>query len=238
MLHRPGHRELDASIVKVEILMALLARHHAPLEPDVAVQARRMIENSDNDDAQALWERIGDGPGLIAFGRRVGLTHTRLAGNGPGYAWGLTRTTPGDQLLLLDLLGHRNDLLTDADRHYVRRLMTHVESDERWGVTAGTSSDAVVAVKNGWLDLGQRGWQINSIGRFRSPQRHYLIAVMTTGSPSMGYGVATRAGSDRLRHRLAPTSDQRHRQPDPGHPQRPGDRQPQRGGQFREIAPA
>jgi hypothetical protein len=193
VLHRPGHRQHEASIVKVEILMALLAKSHAPLQPDVAAQARAMIENSDNDDAQALFERIGDGPGLDAFGQRVGLEHTQAEKGiyGPGYAWGLTRTTPGDQLRLLDLIVHRNDFLTVRDRHYIRHLMTHVESDQRWGVTAGTSSRTVVALKDGWLELSYHDWQINSIGRVSDAHHDYLIGVMSTDNPSMTYGVDT-----------------------------------------------
>jgi beta-lactamase class A len=193
VLHRPGHRQRTASIVKVEILMALLSKEHAPLQSDVAAQARRMIENSDNDDAQALFKRIGDGPGLDAFSQRVGLTHTQaeMGIAGPGYAWGLTRTTPGDQLRLLNLIVHRNDILTVRDRHYVRHLMTHIESDQRWGVTAGTSPQSVVALKNGWLYLSSRDWQINSIGRVRAAQHEYLIGVMSTDNPSMAYGVDT-----------------------------------------------
>jgi hypothetical protein len=192
VLHREGHRQRTASIVKVEILMALLAKDPAPLEPDVAAQARAMIENSDNDDAQALFDRIGDGPGLDSFGQRAGLIHTQSAmGVSGGYAWGLTRTTPGDQLRLLELIVHRNDILTVQDRHYIRHLMRNVEADQRWGVTAGTSAHSVVALKNGWLDLSYHDWQINSVGLVHGPHRDYLIGVMSTGDPSMTYGVDT-----------------------------------------------
>ena len=190
-LHRP-QRQRTASIVKVEILMALLAQHHAPLLPDRAARARRMIERSSNTDTEALWELVGGTRGLTAFGRRVGLTHTEpAAASGPGYAWGLTLTTPGDQLRLLSLIAYPNPILTDADRHWVHRLMTHVEPDQQWGVTAGASSEAVVALKDGWLELRFGDWQVNSIGRVRAPHHDYLIGVMTTGSPSMSYGIHT-----------------------------------------------
>lgn len=192
LLHRPGHRQWTASIVKLEILETLLAHHHAPLQPERAAQARRMIEQSSNTDANTLWADVGQAKGLRAFGRRVGLTHTYpAAATGPGYSWGHTLTTPGDQLRLLALTARRNRILTDEDRHFIRHLMTHVEADQRWGVSTGVSSHAVVALKDGWLELRYGDWQVNSIGRVRAAGTDYMIAVMTTGSPSMSYGVAT-----------------------------------------------
>lgn len=192
VLYRPRHQERTASIVKVEILLALLARHHAPLRAQRKAEVRRMIENSSNTDANALWSAIGDARGAARFGRRVGLQSTTPAGGtGPGYVWGMTLTTPADQLRLLDLIARPNTVLTNRDRNYVRQLMGHVESDQRWGVSAGPSGAASVDLKNGWLELRTADWQINSIGYVRAPHHEYLIAVMTTGDPTMGYGVAT-----------------------------------------------
>jgi beta-lactamase class A len=194
VLYRPHYPQRTASIVKVEILMALLARHHAPLAASRAAQARRMIENSNNVDAEALWNAVGAKRGLASFGRRVGLAHTKPgAASGPGYDWGLTLTTPADQLRLLALMVTHNHILNDRDRRFVRRLMTNVEPDQRWGITAGTSSQATVALKNGWLPLvnWSTDWQVNSIGYVHAPTRRYVLAVMTIGSPTMEYGIRT-----------------------------------------------
>lgn len=192
VLYRPGWRERTASIVKVEILLALLARHHAPLRPQRKAEVRRMIENSSNTDANTLWSAIGGARGAARFGRRAGLQATTPAGGkGPGYLWGLTLTTPADQLRLLDLITRPNDILTHRDRGYVRQVMGHIEADQRWGVSAGPSGAASVELKNGWLELRTADWQINSIGYVRAPHHKYLIAVMTTGDPTMRYGVAT-----------------------------------------------
>jgi beta-lactamase class A len=192
ILVRPRHPQLSASIVKVEILESLLARHHAPLQPLRLGQARRMIEQSSNADAQALWVAVGRARGLRAFGRRIGLRATRpAAGHGPGYAWGVTLTTPADQLRILDLLVARNPVLTYRDRRFVLRVMRHVEGGQRWGVSGGTSAQAVTALKDGWLQLGSTDWQTNSIGYVRASHHRYLIAVLDTGSPTMTYGVRT-----------------------------------------------
>lgn len=194
ILVRPHHPQLTASIVKVEILEALLARHHAPLREPRIRAARRMIEQSSNTDAQTLWEAIGRASGLRAFGRRAGLEATRpAAGSGPGYAWGLTLTTPADQLRILALLVTPNPILTYRDRAFVLRLMCHVEPDQAWGITAGTSGETSTAVKDGWLPLrnGTRDWQTNSIGYVHAPHHDYLIVVLDTGSPTMDYGIST-----------------------------------------------
>lgn len=188
-VHR--HRQqITASIVKVEILETLLHRHPNGLSAELAETARGMIEWSDNNDAQTLFDRIGDSPGLAAFGRRIGLRETVPGGGvGAGYLWGLTLTTPADQLRVLALLAADNRVLTHDNRLFALDLMHHVNADQRWGVTTGTAGDRV-AVKNGWLeDDDGSAWQINSIGYVNGPTRHYLIAIQSYGAPDMGTGV-------------------------------------------------
>jgi hypothetical protein len=113
------------------------------------------------------------------------------AGTGPGYAWGLTLTTPADQLRILQMLVAPNPILTDRDRFFALRLLRHVAAGQRWGITAGTSGQAITAVKDGWLAVRSDDWQINSLGYVRAPHHDYLIAVMDTASPTMTYGVDT-----------------------------------------------
>lgn len=195
----PRRQQLTASIVKVEILEALLHREGA-LSRGERVEAQAMIERSDNDAAQALWQRVGAAAGLSRFGRIAGLKHTEpAAGHGPGYPWGLTLTTPTDQLRLLGLLVTRNPVLTRPQRTVVLRLMRHVSADQRWGVSAGAGA-STVALKDGWLPLreGTTDWQINSIGAVYAGRRcRYLIAVITVGSATMDDGVATVEGVSR-----------------------------------------
>jgi hypothetical protein len=140
----------------------------------------------------ARYKKPGRAAGLRQFGRVAGLRETApAAATGPGYAWGLTLTSPYDQLRLLELLTHRNALLTDADRQLALRLMEHVETDQRWGVTSGTGNSRV-ALKNGWLPLYNwtSDWQINSIGAVQGRGGNYLIAVETHGAARMSQGVA------------------------------------------------
>ena len=86
---------------------------------------------------------------------------------------------------------HHNAVLTDTNRRYVLRLMTHVQAGQRWGVTSGVGRSRV-ALKDGWLPLrnGSTDWQINSIGSVHGSTRHYLIAVESRGADTMPQGVA------------------------------------------------
>jgi hypothetical protein len=79
-------------------------------------------------------------------------------------------------------------VLSDASRSYELGLMKDVTSSQAWGVSAGVAPGASVALKNGWLPVNG-GWTINSIGWVSGLGRNYLIAVTTSGNPSMGYGI-------------------------------------------------
>jgi hypothetical protein len=193
-LCHPGDREQTASIVKANILALLLAQaqaRHEPLDGDDAAVAAGMIEESDNDDATDLWDDEGGAPAVAAFDARLHMTQTT-----PNYAWGLTETTPRDQLRLLRHIALTNRILRYAYRESELYLMEHVISEDYWGITAGPTH-ATVAVKNGWLPLAG-GWQINSIGMVRGDHRFYLIAVMTNENPDEAYGIDTIEGISRI----------------------------------------
>lgn len=186
-LYRPGVREHTASIIKVDILATRMFQTQGSggLTASERRIARGMIEASDNGDATDLWNREGGAPAVDAFDEKVGMTQTT-----PNVAWGLTTTTPRDQLKLLRLVMLPHQLLDVASRAYEYELMRHVIPPDRWGVSAGLASDAVVALKNGWLPY-DGSWQLNSIGSVVGSGRHYLIAVMTDGSPTEEYGIQT-----------------------------------------------
>jgi hypothetical protein len=81
-------------------------------------------------------------------------------------------------------------VLTSPSQRYELELMSHVDADETWGVSAGPGADATVALKNGWLPLGSGGWQVNSIGYVNGDARNYVIAVLTDGGTEAN-GIAT-----------------------------------------------
>jgi hypothetical protein len=178
-----------ASIVKADILATLLLRHQANgtslthYEQALAVQ---MIEASDNDAAQDLWNDDDEADGIADADAQLGLHHTTPAQGG---YWGLTTTTAVDQLRLLsDLVSDRSPL-TAASRSFELGLMRHVEPSQAWGVTKAATPKTVYAVKNGWLPDPQL-WVINSIGVVHHAGHLLLLAVLSDDQPSEAVGVA------------------------------------------------
>jgi beta-lactamase class A len=201
-----GPPQPEASVVKVEILEALLVqRGRDGLTRRQAALARLMIERSDNNAATDLWRAVGGARGVRSFNAAAGLTRTSPSACVvcAGFAWpgwGLTTTTPADQISLLRQLAGPGPLLSDADRRYVLGLMEDVIPSQRWGITAGVPPQATVALKNGWLplDAARKDWQVNSIGWISGGGRDYLIAVFSTGNPTPQYGVTTIKGLSSL----------------------------------------
>jgi len=189
--------QAEASIVKVAILEALLAKSDgAGLAADEQPTAQAMIEESDNDSATDLWDDAGGTSGIASFDSSAGLSDTTPSQcvQCPGFpwpGWGLTKTTPEDQITLLRLLTGPNSLLTSSEQSYALGLMENVTSSEQWGVDGGVPSGVTVALKNGWLPLNDADtdWQINSIGWISGDGRDYLLAVLSTGDPSEQYGI-------------------------------------------------
>jgi hypothetical protein len=179
----------SASAIKATIISALLYKKHGPSHLTSAQRglAWEMITESDNDAATDLWDEVGLAS-LQRFLDAAGMTHTVL----DDYAWGLSQLTAQDELSLLELLATPGRVLSAASRGYVLWLMAHVIPSQRWGVPVGAPSDVTVSVKNGWLPDPFNGrWHINSIGVFRGTDVEYEIAVLTSGNPTMAYGVDT-----------------------------------------------
>jgi len=193
-----GQPQAEASVVKLDVLETLLAQHGTGLPASDRSLAEQMIEYSDNDAATSLWYQVG-GPAMIrSFNAKAGLTDTVPSSCVvcPGFSWpgwGLTTTTPDDQIALLRQLVMPGSLLTGAERGYALSLMEDVTPSQRWGVSGGVPAQVTVALKNGWLPLQgtDSDWQVNSVGWVSGGGRNYLIAVLTTGNPSEQYGIDT-----------------------------------------------
>ena len=194
-----GPPQAEASVVKVDILETLLTQQAAGgLSGTDQALAQSMIEDSDNDSATDLWDAVGGASGIRSFNARAGLADTtpspcvQCAGFAwPG--WGLSTTTPADQIALLRQIAVPGGLLSGTERGYVAQLMENVTPSQRWGVCTGVPAQVTVALKNGWLPLNQAGtdWQINSVGWVSGLGRDYLIAVLSTGNPTEQYGIDT-----------------------------------------------
>jgi beta-lactamase class A len=196
-----GQPQAAASVVKLDVLETLLAEQgdsRTGLSATDQSLAQQMIEGSDNAAATSLWYDVGGAASIRSFNSAAGLMHTSPSPcvDCPGFpwpGWGLTTTTPADQISLLRELVEPNALLTSAERSYALSLMENVTPSQRWGITGGVPPETTVALKNGWLPLDNTGadWQINSVGWISGRRADYLIAVFTTGNPTEQYGIDT-----------------------------------------------
>ena len=198
-----GPAQYEASVVKVDILEALLSESESGgagtgLSPDDQATAQQMIEDSDNDAATSLWYAAGGTAGVAAYNDKAGLTGTTPSpcvecADFPWPGWGLTTTVPADQITLLKQLIMPSPLLTSAEREYALSLLENVTPDQAWGISGGVPAGVTVALKNGWLPLNDANtdWQVNSEGWVSGDGRDYLISVLTTGNPDEQYGIDT-----------------------------------------------
>ena len=193
-----GAPQPEASVVKLDILQALLARSPGGLPAAQRSLAQKMITVSDNDAATALWNAADGAAGIGSYNTAAGLTRTRLSScvRCPGFAWpgwGLSVTTPADQLALLRQLVAPGTLLPPTARGYALSLLEKVTPSQRWGVSGGVPAGVTVALKNGWLPLNaaDTDWQVNSAGWISGDGRDYLLVVLSTDDPSEQYGIAT-----------------------------------------------
>jgi beta-lactamase class A len=171
-----------ASIVKFDILATRLLqtqRRGESLSSSQKTLATAMITQSDNKAASALYAQDGSSSGVRSANDTFGLTDTQPGANG---AWGKTRTTAGDQLRLLRAVFNPDGPLSKANQQYMLSLMSKVEPDQAWGITAAKTSAATgVYVKNGWVEMDAYGHEEgdNSIGRITEPGHDWLIATMS-----------------------------------------------------------
>lgn len=133
-----------------------------------------MIEHSDNNAAQLLFDRLGGGYGMAAFYQRIG-----VAGYIPNsYGWGWSMLPPLGQMQVLTML-QQGKILTANDRAYALNLMRNIESDQRMGVGETLPPGATVAMKDGWVPAPDGLWAINTSGIVTAGSETYIIVVYT-----------------------------------------------------------
>lgn len=178
-----------ASIVKVDIVAALMLQHQADgtsLTAQEKQWAYAALTRSDNDGATNLFDAIGGADGLNAANTRLGLTHTR-----PSSSWGMTTTTVDDQIRLLRSVSSENGPLSAANRALLQGWMSDVIPSQFFGVPSGkTSAAKAVYVKVGWVDLDDEGglYATNSIGRIVESDHDWLIAVLSDHNSDLDAG--------------------------------------------------
>lgn len=180
-----------ASIVKVDILAALLLKTDGDPTQGQEALAKRMIRNSDNNAATALWKAIGGAKGLDQANQQLGLKATKP---GTQARWGLTTTTVTDQLRLMSAIFTDDSPLDAESRGFIKNLMGEVADDQQWGVSAADDPGGdKFYVKNGWLPRSS-GWIVNSVGEVEHGGHHLVVIALSDGRPSKNVGISVLEG--------------------------------------------
>lgn len=193
--------QAESGVVKLEILEAVLNQRTSQrtvLSLTEQELTPLMIERGDDAAATTLWGDAGRAKGMRAFDHKAGLAHTSPSNclRCPGFSWpgwGLTTSTPQDQITALRQLVQPSGVLDKNDQKYALYLLGNVTASQRWGVCGGVPAGVTLALVNGSLPLrgGTSDWQVNSVGWASGDGRNYLMAVFSTGNPSERYGIET-----------------------------------------------
>ncbi len=191
-----GRQFAAAGIIKSDILAVLLLESQQAGTSFSAGELRlaaQLIETKDGAAANLLGQDAG-GPGGVALANAgLGLRHTTP---GQGVPWGLTGTTVGDQLSLLEDLTSARSPLTAASRRYELSLMRKAAARQAWGVQVAAAQGSSCAVRSGSYAVpsgslaGQRLWVVASIGVIRHAGQQLLVAVLSDGQPTKSAGIA------------------------------------------------
>ncbi|WP_232343867.1 transglycosylase domain-containing protein [Actinoplanes awajinensis] len=186
-----GDREFEtASVVKLELLAALMLQvqdANRKLTTAEKKRVRKMIVASDNDAAVQVYDAIGGPDGLRDALQRLGLNDTE-----PDEQFGLSRTTAADQTRMVLALTGSGGPLTKASKDAILQLMSQVNADQTWGVSAASFSGEQTAQKNGWLSRSSESgkWIVNTTGRISGAKTDVAMSVLSHGNSDQPAGIA------------------------------------------------
>lgn len=184
--YNPNVQFVMASSAKVPIMLTFLTmteqQGREPNDQEMYLLTT-MIENSDNDSAQALFDEIGGTGPMADFARGA-----HVSGLNPNPdAWGWSTVSPLAMVQFLTLL-HDGKVLNAQDRALALNLMENVESDQRTGVGDTAPQGATVAMKDGWVTAPDGLWVMNSSGIVTVGGETYIIAVYTQDDNQLSDG--------------------------------------------------
>lgn len=190
------HAAWASSTPKLALTVALLERDRAgtiELDATARGQIAAMLATSDDDSADALWDRYGGASLVPTFQRAYGMSGLTFVTGFPR-RWGFLKCTPADLRRLMTYVLTR---LHPADRGYVTGAMRDTGAIQHWGVWAAGAAQRPGG-KDGWsveLDGGVKHWLTSSVG-FAGPGARYVVAVMDDLPAGAGIGDGVHAVSD------------------------------------------
>ena len=184
--YRADHQEWSASVVKAMLLVAYLDRPSVAgraLSPGEQAVLSPMIRSSNNDDAQQIFDTVGQAS-LSALARRVGMTHFAT-----DPVWGETLITPRDQTRFFLTI---DGFVAARHRSYAMRLLRSVIPSQRWGIGELPQAGWRLYFKGGWgYGTGLEDHQVALLVRGCA---RVSIAVETMYDGSHPYGKETLKG--------------------------------------------
>jgi Beta-lactamase enzyme family len=202
--YRPNHDEWSASVVKAMLLVAYL---NEPWVRDRNLTAHDrqlltpMITESDNDDAQIVFDTVGQAA-LRALAQRAGMTHFATSP-----IWGETEITAADQTRYFL---HIDGFIPARHRAYAMSLLSGIVPSQRWGIGEVAPKGWRLYFKGGWgYGTGLLDHQVALLVRGCA---RVSIAVLTMHDGSHAYGKDTLKGIfARLLRGLPSTAAKKHR---------------------------
>jgi Beta-lactamase enzyme family len=184
--YRPDHVEWSASVVKAMLMVSYLdepwVRGRALTAHDKSL-LRPMITESDNDDAQVVFDTVGR-TALQQLASRVGMTHFATSP-----IWGETEITAADQTRFFL---HIDSYIAKRHRAYAMSLLAGIVPSERWGIGEVAPRGWKLYFKGGWgYGTGLLDHQVALLVRGCA---RVSIAVLTMYDGSHAYGKATLEG--------------------------------------------
>ena len=151
-----------------------------------------MIENSNNDSAQALYETVGYDAPIAAYLNSIGVHDWSPNPNG----WGWSTLSPLSMVKILTAL-HDGTILTAQDRQLALNLMSNIEPDQQIGVGDTAPQGASVQMKDGWVPGPDGLWVTNTSGIVTVHGETYIIAVYSQHLDSLddGWAIVRRVAS-------------------------------------------
>lgn len=193
------------SVVKLLIAVDMLRDAPGGIpDPNTADRIRRMLRNSDDSIANALWSTNGGGAIVTRMTALLGLTGTEPPDTSG--EWGDAMTTPRDLVMVYRYITDRlpapaRDLILDALSHSPETAADGF--DQHFGIPDGLT-DLPWAIKQGWGTSGSRAI-MNTTGLVGADSRYVVVLLVTASRGSYtALPRAVTAASESLRGNMEP----------------------------------
>ena len=178
------HRTFQAASLAKAILLAASLRDDPTPDAGTEATLTRMITESDNGAAYAIYSRVG-AQGMRGVAKAAGMQDYEQ-----GSDWIDTRVSAADAArFFYDL----ESLVPAEGRGLARRLLSGITPMQRWGIPAAAGPEGwTTYFKSGWLGLDnklmvQAAWLENG-------KKKWALAVLTDENPTRSYGWDTQKG--------------------------------------------